>query len=171
MPRIWAEWSQTYLGYPSPAELPQALYHDIVQRLKNAEAHRNIFEFLVYSLICHFPLPENFELICAGPPELRWFTQDFLWFRLFTCVDAPRASEEANSLKVLQDSLRDLGPAHFDPDGDRRLFYFQVLLLSLQFERAVAYLLAPGPAGESSPHIVEGQQLSLTPSRTYCPYP
>lgn len=34
-----------------------------------------------------------------------------------------------------------LQPAHFNPKGSNPLLYFQVLLLSQQFEKAVHYLL------------------------------
>ena len=45
-----------------------------------------------------------------------------------------------NTLANLQKMLRDWGPGHFDPTGSNPLFYFQILVLSQQFEQAVEYL-------------------------------
>eukprot|EP01094_Clydonella_sp_ATCC50884_P009854 TRINITY_DN1938_c0_g1_i1.p1 TRINITY_DN1938_c0_g1~~TRINITY_DN1938_c0_g1_i1.p1 ORF type:complete len:932 (+),score=292.08 TRINITY_DN1938_c0_g1_i1:176-2971(+) len=63
---------------------------------------------------------------------------DFMWLKL--CL-----IEETNTsrfqLSHLQHLLLAHGAGHFNPKGTNPLLYFQVLLLSQQFERAVSYLI------------------------------
>lgn len=49
-------------------------------------------------------------------------------------IDDTQQPGSDNSLEKLQKDLRDWGPAHFNPKGTNPLLYFQVLLLSQQFE-------------------------------------
>ncbi|KAK0531229.1 nuclear pore complex subunit [Tilletia horrida] len=49
-------------------------------------------------------------------------------------------SRDRYTLYDLGQKILSFGEAHFDPQGQRALFYFQVLVLTGQFEHAVAYL-------------------------------
>ncbi|KAK0555403.1 nuclear pore complex subunit [Tilletia horrida] len=49
-------------------------------------------------------------------------------------------SRDRYTLYDLGQKILSFGEAHFDPKGQRALFYFQVLVMAGQFERGVAYL-------------------------------
>lgn len=61
----------------------------------------------------------------------RWSTEDWMWLKLnmISTLDGDASSQHL-SLTQFQKTLRDYGPNHFN----NPLLYFQVLLLSLQFE-------------------------------------
>ncbi|BGP18714.1 hypothetical protein JCM10213_009192 [Rhodosporidiobolus nylandii] len=73
-------------------------------------------------------------------------TEDWLWFQLALVREPEGAGAEVEAphekygLRDLAAVLIKFGEQHFDPKGTRPLLYFQVLLLSGQFERAVAFL-------------------------------
>ncbi len=78
-------------------------------------------------------------------PKVLSLTPDFLWYRLRLVTDPDVALPATltpctQSLASLQQMLCEYGPSHFNPQGRSPLLYFQVLLLSQQFERAVHYL-------------------------------
>lgn len=65
-------------------------------------------------------------------------TEDWLWFQLSLVRETEgqgEAPHEKYGLRDLAAVLLKFGEAHFDPKGTRPLLYFQVLLLSGQFER------------------------------------
>ncbi|GAA5876807.1 hypothetical protein JCM16303_006291 [Sporobolomyces ruberrimus] len=73
-------------------------------------------------------------------------TEDWLWFQLSLIREEEESAEpekksvEKYGLRELATLLRKFGESHFDPKGNRPLLYFQVLLISGQFELAIAFL-------------------------------
>ncbi|PWN27775.1 NIC-domain-containing protein [Jaminaea rosea] len=90
------------------------------------------------------------------PSSLTKSTENWLWLQLMM-IREPNVSPVAGlgedeedgvdqrddyTLDYLARKLRSYGEKHFDPKGRRPLHYFLVLLLSGEFERAVAFLYA-----------------------------
>ncbi|PWN43818.1 NIC-domain-containing protein [Ceraceosorus guamensis] len=83
------------------------------------------------------------------PVVLTRSTENWLWVQLSLIRDLDSSSpfatqDEENGdgygLVQLGNKLLGFGEKHFDPKGARPLHYFQILLLSGQFEQAVAFL-------------------------------
>lgn len=85
------------------------------------------------------------EIQRRNVPGVTQTTEDWLWFQLSLVRETEgqgEAPHEKYGLRDLAAVLRKFGEAHFDPKGSRPLLYFQVLLLSGQFER-VSLLALP----------------------------
>ncbi|GAA6062838.1 hypothetical protein JCM10212_001844 [Sporobolomyces blumeae] len=83
------------------------------------------------------------EISRRNVPGVTQTTEDWLWFQLSLVRETEgqgEAPHERYGLRDLANVLRKFGEGHFDPKGTRPLLYFQVLLLSGQFEMAVAFL-------------------------------
>lgn len=72
--------------------------------------------------------------------------EDYLWFHL----SLVRLEEKQMPLSFhayrlqlvdIQQEIQEFGPSYFDPRGERPLFYTMILILSLQFAKAVDYLV------------------------------
>ncbi|GAA5894119.1 hypothetical protein JCM6882_007988 [Rhodosporidiobolus microsporus] len=108
------------------------------QRIRYLTDTSDPYKHALYKLI------GRVEIQRRNVPGVTATTEDWLWFQLSLVreqeageVEAPH---EKYGLRDLAAVLRKFGEAHFDPKGTRPLLYFQVLLLSGQFERAVAFL-------------------------------
>ncbi|CAO3666966.1 unnamed protein product [Rhizopus microsporus] len=69
--------------------------------------------------------------------------EDYLWLHLSFIRERPFRelyTHEQYRLRDLQESLNTKGPSYFDPERLNPWSYFTILLLSLQFERAVGFL-------------------------------
>lgn len=79
------------------------------------------------------------EISRRNIPGVTATTEDWLWLQLMLVrenVDGSSgAAHERFTLRDLAKVLVKFGEAHFDPKGQRPLLYFQVLLLSGQFEK------------------------------------
>eukprot|EP01080_Neovahlkampfia_damariscottae_P000905 gene905-9815_t len=62
-------------------------------------------------------------------------TEDWIWFKLSTIQE-----KEGNTLQSVQKIITESGPDHFCPQGKHILLYFKLLILTQQFEEAIAYL-------------------------------
>ncbi|GAA5930513.1 hypothetical protein JCM3775_003790, partial [Rhodotorula graminis] len=90
-----------------------------------------------------YKLVGRVEISRRNVPGVTQTTEDWLWFQLSLVRETEgqgEAPHEKYGLRDLAAVLRKFGEAHFDPKGSRPLLYFQVLLLSGQFERAIAFL-------------------------------
>lgn len=75
-------------------------------------------------------------------------TEDWLWFQLaFLREDSAEETVETEGGGGERYTLRDMGrlvtkfgERHFDPRGERPVFWFQVLVFAGEFEKAVAFL-------------------------------
>lgn len=81
------------------------------------------------------------------PNALTRSTENWLWLQLAMTRepaigfdDRDEDDRERHTLEDLSRKLRSYGEKHFDPKGRRPLHYFLVLLLSGEFERAIAFL-------------------------------
>lgn len=88
------------------------------------------------------------EISRRNVPGVTNTTEDWLWMQLMLVRDrsdgslASEPSHERFTLRDLAKVLVKFGEAHFDPKGQRPLLYFQILLLSGQFERVSDIVLA-----------------------------
>ncbi|GAA5917547.1 hypothetical protein JCM8208_005072 [Rhodotorula glutinis] len=90
-----------------------------------------------------YKLVGRVEISRRNVPGVTQTTEDWLWFQLSLVRETEgqgEAPHEKYGLRDLAAVLRKFGEAHFDPKGSRPLLYFQILLLSGQFERAIAFL-------------------------------
>ncbi|KAM0753758.1 NIC-domain-containing protein [Meredithblackwellia eburnea MCA 4105] len=107
------------------------------QRIRYQSETSDPYKHALYKLI------GRVDLTRRNVPGVTGTTEDWLWFQLSLVretvgvADAPQDKYGLNDLGAL---LVKFGEGHFDPKGNRPLLYFQVLLLSGQFERAVAFL-------------------------------
>jgi len=72
--------------------------------------------------------------------------EDYLWFHLsLVRLDERQMplSLQAYRLQLVdvQQEIQEFGPSYFDPKGERPLFYTMILTLSLQFAKAIDYLV------------------------------
>ncbi|BGP26679.1 nuclear pore complex protein Nup93 [Rhodotorula toruloides] len=107
------------------------------QRIRYLTDTSDPYKHALYKLI------GRVEINRRNVPGVTQTTEDWLWFQLSLVRETEgqgEAPHEKYGLRDLAAVLRKFGEQHFDPKGTRPLLYFQVLLLSGQFERAVAFL-------------------------------
>ncbi|KAG2205560.1 hypothetical protein INT47_005935 [Mucor saturninus] len=78
------------------------------------------------------------EVEKANIPTVIRTAEDYLWLELSLVRES--VHEKRYRLSDFQKKITAYGSTHFDPNGKNPWFYFKVLLLSLQFERAIDYL-------------------------------
>jgi len=70
----------------------------------------------------------------------RWSVQDWLWFQLQMVNKKPLSTQKKEfTLQDLQKQVERHGAAHFNRDGKNPFLYFQILLMTQQFELAIDY--------------------------------
>lgn len=103
------------------------------QRIRYLTSTSDPYKHALYKLI------GRVELSRRNVVGVTQTTEDWLWFQLSLVREddggVGEASYEKYGLRELQGVLVKFGEGHFDPKGVRPLLYFQVLLLSGQFER------------------------------------
>ncbi|GAA6011273.1 hypothetical protein JCM11491_006780 [Sporobolomyces phaffii] len=107
------------------------------QRIRYTSSSSDPYKQALYKLIGRVELNRR---NVAGVTQT---TEDWLWFQLSLIREEEDADEggfEKYGLRELATVLRKFGEGHFDPKGNRPLLYFQVLLISGQFELAIAFL-------------------------------
>ncbi|KWU41638.1 NIC-domain-containing protein [Rhodotorula sp. JG-1b] len=107
------------------------------QRIRYLTDTSDPYKHALYKLI------GRVEINRRNVPGVTQTTEDWLWFQLSLVRETEgqgEAPHEKYGLRDLAAVLLKFGEAHFDPKGTRPLLYFQVLLLSGQFERAIAFL-------------------------------
>ncbi|SCV71462.1 BQ2448_3050 [Microbotryum intermedium] len=111
------------------------------QRIRYLTDTSDPYKHALYKLI------GRVEINRRNLPGVTQTTEDWLWFQLSLVREADvggtigtEAPHERYGLRDLAKVLVKFGEAHFDPKGNRPMLYFQVLLLSGQFERAIAFL-------------------------------
>ncbi|GAA5859368.1 hypothetical protein JCM1840_004583 [Sporobolomyces johnsonii] len=107
------------------------------QRIRYLTDTSDPYKHALYKLI------GRVEISRRNVPGVTQTTEDWLWFQLMLVRETEgqgEAPHEKYGLRDLAAVLRKFGEGHFDPKGTRPTLYFQVLLLSGQFERAIGYL-------------------------------
>eukprot|EP01006_Ploeotia_vitrea_P052486 TRINITY_DN67692_c3_g1_i3.p1 TRINITY_DN67692_c3_g1~~TRINITY_DN67692_c3_g1_i3.p1 ORF type:complete len:967 (+),score=523.67 TRINITY_DN67692_c3_g1_i3:2082-4982(+) len=137
-----------------PSKYWKEITHEYNDSVRNSP---DPFQVAMYVLIARCdPNPR----VATWKQEITPTSEDYLWVKL--CLLWERREElpsflnatpaikdssptlvlaESCSLARLQSHLVGIGASHFNPDGTNPLLYFNVLMMSLQFEHAVAYLL------------------------------
>ncbi|RIA93172.1 Nup93/Nic96-domain-containing protein [Glomus cerebriforme] len=97
------------------------------------------YKCLLYQIIAQMEeLPQRLPTDSISPTF-----EDFMWLHLMCVREMDIESETVSdilSLERFQKKVRDLGPTHFNHYGKDPMQYFRVLLLTLQFEKAIYYL-------------------------------
>lgn len=102
------------------------------QRIRYLTDTSDPYKHALYKLI------GRVELSRRNVPGVTQTTEDWLWFQLSLVRENEGPGEAPHERYGLRDLARVLvkfGEGHFDPKGNRPVLYFQVLLLSGQFER------------------------------------
>eukprot|EP00029_Vermamoeba_vermiformis_P006383 TRINITY_DN2483_c0_g1_i2.p1 TRINITY_DN2483_c0_g1~~TRINITY_DN2483_c0_g1_i2.p1 ORF type:complete len:833 (-),score=260.37 TRINITY_DN2483_c0_g1_i2:26-2524(-) len=121
-------------------KLPDQIAVQILQEYRQLRNDQDPYKSIVFNLLGRCDATKSYNAI------RRWTTQDFMWFKLnmITSVEEVAPAVSVLSLPRLQSLLREYGPAHFNKDGQHPLLYFQILLLTQQFEVAIQYLESTG---------------------------
>lgn len=107
------------------------------QRIRYTSSSSDPYKQALYKLIGRVELNRR---NVAGVTQT---TEDWLWFQLSLIREEESETSSNNEggssfekygLRELATVLRKFGESHFDPKGNRPLLYFQVLLISGQFE-------------------------------------
>jgi nuclear pore complex protein Nup93 len=69
----------------------------------------------------------------------RWSVQDWLWFQLQMLGSKKTQASKEFNLYELQRQVEKYGASHFNRDGKNPFLYFQILLMTQQFELAIDY--------------------------------
>eukprot|EP01117_Protostelium_nocturnum_P005115 TRINITY_DN1857_c1_g1_i2.p1 TRINITY_DN1857_c1_g1~~TRINITY_DN1857_c1_g1_i2.p1 ORF type:complete len:677 (+),score=163.44 TRINITY_DN1857_c1_g1_i2:364-2394(+) len=101
-----------------------------------SKSPRDPYQQAVYAIIGKCELSKTI-------PEVFTTTQDFMWLKLNMVkeVDSTNVFSAYNyPLARLQQLLTEYGSSHFSRNGRNPFLFFQVMLLSQQFERGIQYL-------------------------------
>ncbi len=116
------------------ARLQDRRWNDLIHEYKLYASRGNCdpYKLVVYNIIGKCEVSKSFSSVCST-------TQDFMWLKLNMVREAdeqlpPAFANYDYPLKKLQDLLLNYGPSHFNKSGRNPLLYFQVLLMSQQFE-------------------------------------
>ena len=122
------------------ATLPEAQWKTLLSAFRRSvRSSQDPFQQAVYVIVGRCDIEWSHPLVVET-------AQDFCWLRLALVRPAGSPaypalfSAQDYSLADLQETLVSYGAEHFAPRGTNQLLYFQVLLLSEQYERAVRYL-------------------------------
>ncbi|KAI8338030.1 Nup93/Nic96-domain-containing protein [Chlamydoabsidia padenii] len=78
-----------------------------------------------------------------GSPSILRSSEDYLWLQL-SLIRLPAVQEEylneRYTLQDLQETINADGPSRYNHNGTNHMLYFKILLLTLQFEKAISYL-------------------------------
>ncbi|KAK9468811.1 Nup93/Nic96-domain-containing protein [Lipomyces arxii] len=145
--RSFPAYLKAYVKSGEDCRLP----HDLAERLQSEFNHHiraynaqtdDPYKFALYKIMGRCDLSRrNF-------PEILTVTEDWVWVQLMLVDDSPSSGNASLGLMVnerftlpdLQVYFSQLGARHFNAKGTNPLVYFQVLLLSGQYERAIHYL-------------------------------
>ncbi|KAJ1659089.1 nuclear pore complex subunit [Dispira simplex] len=125
-----------------PRNLRDRLHADFNRYARNTHDAIDSYKFAMMKIV------GRCELGRKSIPEVVQATEDYMWLQLALIRESEQPSEESYderyTLRDLQKLLLRFGPAHFNPKGNNPMLYFQVLLLSAQFEQAIGFLLQLG---------------------------
>ncbi|KAI9494890.1 Nup93/Nic96-domain-containing protein [Zychaea mexicana] len=124
----------------SPDRRLRKATHDAVvadyQRLEYGQQNADPYKLILYKIIGRCGLNKK------RLPEIGT-TEDYMWLQLSLVresVDGEAYDYERYNLNDIQKLILSFNPNEFDQNGTNPRNYFMVLLLTLQFERAVNYL-------------------------------
>lgn len=134
--------------FPAEYEKLVGRYHRLTSASIDSVAVVDPYERCVLNLLC-FGNPN------ASEPRILTTVEDYLWQRLcfIQRVFANSAPDSAYSIERLAKSIAKFGPAHFEGSGANHLgadgnlsafLYFEILLMTQEFEKAVKYIGSKG---------------------------
>ena len=114
------------------------LISDYTLKIKSmrADRSRDPYRHILYKII------GRLELSRKTVPEVIQVAEDYMWLQLellrnYTEV---QTSSEKYTVADLQSIINSFGPSHFNPKGTNPILFFNLLLMTGQFESAIAYL-------------------------------
>ncbi|KUG00565.1 Nuclear pore complex protein Nup93 [Phytophthora nicotianae] len=131
-----------------PAEFERLVdrYHRLVSSSIDAVSVVNPFERCVVNLLC-------FGNVNANEQRIATTVEDYLWQRLCFIQRVAATSSAPDStytITKLSQSMQRFGPTHFEggaqPGGGNfsAFLYFEILLITQEFEKAIKYLASKG---------------------------
>ncbi|KAI8371471.1 Nup93/Nic96-domain-containing protein [Radiomyces spectabilis] len=115
----------------------QRAIHSDYQRIVYGEIPTDPYKQAVYKII------GRCELSKKTIPQVITTTEDYIWLQLCLVRENETTSDYGNehyNLLSLQKSIKESGVEKFDPHKSNPWLYVTVLLLTLQYERAIHYL-------------------------------
>ncbi|KTW29977.1 linker nucleoporin NIC96 [Pneumocystis jirovecii RU7] len=125
-----------------PRQLNDRLHAEYNQRIRFVTETSDPYKYVIYKII------GRCELSKRSLPEVLPLAEDYMWLQLSlarSIQDSGESIHERYTLEDVQKTLLSFGAKHFNPKGANPIVYFQLLLLSGQFERAVHYLYSYHP--------------------------
>lgn len=125
-----------------PRQLRDRLHLEYNQRVRYITESSDLYKNAVYKIIGRCDLSKK------SLPNVITLAEDYIWLQLALCQEPIEDADDSVGLYTLQDLqniILQFGPRHFNPRGTSSGIYFQMLLLSGQFERAIHYLYSYAP--------------------------
>ncbi|RLN69275.1 hypothetical protein BBP00_00000485 [Phytophthora kernoviae] len=132
--------------FPSEFERLVEHYHRLMSSSIDAVSVINPFERCVVNLLC-------FGNVNASEPRILTTVEDYLWQRLCfiqRVAVTSSAPDSAYTIARLSKSIQKFGPSHFEgttqPGGGNfsAFLYFEILLITQEYEKAIKYLASKG---------------------------
>ncbi len=132
-----------------PSQLQDRLHAEYNHRVKFSIKTSDPYKHGLYKIIGRCDLSRRVL------PDILNTTEDWMWLQLALVreMEDEAAAFDKFSLADLQATVVKFGARHFNPKDTNPILYFQILLLSGQFERAVHYL--------SSVQLLEGIHFAI----------
>ncbi|KAF9928608.1 hypothetical protein FBU30_002283 [Linnemannia zychae] len=118
-----------------PSNMQERLRNDFNNRIRYSSDTVDPYKLTLFKIIGQCELTKRTTPVIGA-------VEDFIWLHL-SLIREPRdnaAAHEKYDLADFQALVLKYGPTHFNPNGNNPLQYFQVLIHSQQFERAIYYL-------------------------------
>lgn len=134
----WCAYIAAYQRFDGrlPRHLAERMHNDFNQRIKFVSETTDPFKHALFKII------GRCELSHKSLPDVLPVAEDWLWLQLVLIHENghEETTYESYTISDLQYNLRKFGSRHFNPMGTNPMLYFQLLMLSGQFEHAINYL-------------------------------
>ncbi|KAJ5080458.1 nuclear pore complex protein nup93 [Anaeramoeba ignava] len=100
-------------------------------KYKNLSKSNDPYKQAIYNILCG---TEVYKISILNNIE------DWIWYKLFILHQQEKSGRARISLSQIQETIQELGESHFINEGGSPFKYFRILILTLQFEYAIAYL-------------------------------
>ncbi|KAI1315080.1 hypothetical protein EDD11_001322 [Mortierella claussenii] len=118
-----------------PTPMQDRLLSDFNQRIRYSSDTVDPYKLTLYKIIGRCELNKRTTPVVGA-------LEDFIWLQL-SMIREPKSDtipQDRYGLAEFQLLVKKYGAKHFNPNGNNPLQYFQVLIYSQQFERAIHYL-------------------------------
>ncbi|BFZ61356.1 nuclear pore complex subunit [Saitoella coloradoensis] len=137
--RSFPTYIRTYATSPDrrlPRQLRDRLHADFNQRIRFLTEDTDPYKHAVYKIIGRCELNRRSLRVLST-------TEDWMWLQFALAretVDPNEPIQDRYTLEDVQKLVLTFGAKHFNASGQNAIVYFQVLLMTGQFERAVHYM-------------------------------